>query len=416
MDMNKWRPRILVTLSVCLAAGILAWAQIVPGQLPKTPAAPPQPGQVEPDAGKTATEKPVVDSQKTAPASDDTPTFDKNDRSQIIGTAGTSRVVVPTTVLDPDGHGYVRGLKSSDFEVLDNGTPQKIDAELIEQPLSVVLAVQANSEVEGFLPKLRKSANLLHGLVTGVEGDVAILAFDHRMMLLQDFTNDPDKLDDAMQHLRSGSTRSAIIDAVLEGDRMLKRHDRDNKRRRVVILISRDVNNGSVAKLSETVRDMQFDNVTVYCVDISKTLSALTQDPGYPRPMHGGIPAEAMPSNPGGGGPNTMTNDAQMNTGNALELVPPLLTSIHDLFKKPPARAFTYFTGGHVYNFATSRGLEKAIADIGQDLNNQYVLSYALTAETKSEPGFHNIVVKVDRPGLKIRTRPGYWWGGGKIE
>jgi hypothetical protein len=132
--------------------------------------------------------------------------------------------------------------------------------------------------------------------------------------------------------------------------------------------------------------------------------------------MHGGIPAEAMPSNPGGGGPNTMTNDAQMNTGNALELVPPLLNSIHDLFKKPPARAFTYFTGGRVYNFATDRGLEKAIADIGQDLNNQYVLSYAANLDTKTEPGFHNIVVKVDRPGLKIRTRPGYWWGGGKIE
>lgn len=413
VDMNKLRPRILVILSVCLAAGILAWAQIVPGQLPKTPAAPPQPGQVETDADKPAAEKPVVDSQKAAPASDDTPTFDK---SQPTYTGGTSRVVVPTSVLDPDGHGYVRGLKASDFEVLDNGVPQKVDAELIDQPMSVVLAVQANSEVEGFLPKLKKSANLLHGLVTGVEGDVAILAFDHRMMLLQDFTNDPDKLDDAMQHLRSGSTSSAIIDAVLEGDRMLRHHDPHDKRRRVIILISRDVNKGSQAKLSETVRDMQFHNITVYCVDISKTLSALTQDPGYPRPMHGGIPAEAMPSNPGGGGPNTMTNDAQMNTGNALELVPPLLNSIHDLFKKPPARAFTYFTGGRVYNFATDRGLEKAIADIGQDLNNQYVLSYAANLDTKTEPGFHNIVVKVDRPGLKIRTRPGYWWGGGKIE
>jgi hypothetical protein len=152
-------------------------------------------------------------------------------------------------------------------------------------------------------------------------------------------------------------------------------------------------------------------------VDISKILSALTKEPDYPRPAHGGIPAEAMPAPiGGGGGPNTMTNDAQQADGNALELVPPLLRSIHDLFKKPPARAFAYFTGGRVYNFATDRGLEKAIADIGQDLNNQYVLSYALTADTKTDPGFHNIVVKVDRPGLVIRTRPGYWWGGGQIE
>lgn len=409
--MNRLRPRTLLFLSISLAAALLTGAQIIPGKLPPGPApAPPQPGQLAPEEQKpAATEKPAT----PAAADDDKPVFEKD---QIIGRSGTSRVVVPTTVLDPDGHGYVTGLKASDFEVYDNDKPQKIDAELIEQPLSVVLAVQANSEVEGFLPKLKKSANLLHGLVTGVDGDVAILAFDHRMQHLQDFTNDPDKLDDAMQHLRAGSTSSALIDAVLESDRMLRRRDRDNKRRRVIILISRDVNKGSQAKLSETVRDMQFDNITVYCVDISKTLSALTQDPGFPRPDHGGIPAEAMPSNPGGHGMNTMTNDAQMRVGNDLELIPPLVQSIHDIFKKPPARAFTYFTGGRVYNFATNRGLEKAISDIGQDLNSQYVLSYKLTEETKSEPGFHNIVVKVDRPGLKIRTRPGYWWGGGKIE
>jgi VWFA-related protein len=409
--MNRLRPGVLLVIGVCLAAGILAWAQIVPGQLPKTPVAPPQPGQLAPEEQvKPAESKPAAG----APAAvDDAPTFEKD---QIIGRSGTSRVVVPTTVLDPDGHGYVRGLKASDFEVLDNGKPQKLDAELIEEPLSVVLAVQANSEVRGFLPKLKKSANLLHGLVTGVDGEVAILAFDHRMQLLQDFTNDPDKLDDAMQRLHDGSTQSAIIDAVLESYHMFKHRDPNHKRRRVIILISRDVNKGSQAKLSETVRDLQFENITVYCVDISKTLSALTQDPGFPRPDHGGIPAEAMPSNPGGAGPNTMTNDAQMRVGNDLELIPPLLNSIHDLFKKPPARAFTYFTGGRVYNFATDRGLEKAISDIGQDLNSQYVLSYPLTADTKSEPGFHTIVVTVDRPGLKIRTRPGYWWGGGQIE
>jgi len=363
-------------------------------------------------APKPADPKPQTAPTAPTAAQDDQPTFkEKSDFSTVV-----RRVIVPTTVLDPDGHGYVTGLKAADFEVFDNDKPQKVDAELIEQPLSVVLAIQANTDVEGFLPKLKKSANLLHGLVTGVDGDVAVLAFDHRMLLLQDFTNDPDKLDDAMQHLKTGSSSSAIIDAVVEGDRLLVRRDRQGIRRRVIVLISRDINKGSQAKLSETVRDMQFHNITVYCVDISKVLSAITKEPGFPRPANGAIPAEAMPSNPGGGGPHTMTNDAQMATGNALELVPPMLRSIHDLFKKPPARAFTYFTGGRVYNFATDRGLEKAISDIGQDLNSQYVLSYTQNKDTASEPGFHNIVVKVDRPGLVIRTRPGYWWGGGQIE
>ncbi len=397
-----------VVMRTCLATGMLAMAlsaQIVPGELP--PTGPPKPGQLA--AQPT---KPAADTAAAAKDASDTPTFQKNSDIKVT----TRLVVVPTTVLDPDGHGYVTGLKASDFELLDNNRMQKIQAELIEQPLSVVLAVQSNSEVSAFLPKLRKSATLLHGLVTGEDGDVAILAFDHRMMQLQDFTKDPDKLDTAMDHLRAGSSSSALIDAVLESDRMLKRHDPEGKRRRVIILISRDINKGSEAKLQETIRQIQFDNTVIYCVDISKTLSALTKEEDYPRPAHGGIPAEAMPTPIGGGsGPNTMTADAQQADGNALELVPPMLRSIHDLFKKTPAQAFTYFTGGRVYNFATEHGLEKAISDIGEDLNSQYVLSYAPADETRAEPGFHNIVVKVDRPGLKIRTRPGYWWGGGQF-
>jgi VWFA-related protein len=418
VDMESWRLSNRVFFGMCLAACILAigasgtlLAQIVPGQLP--PAGPPKPGQLADDPNKPAKDKTTTpDKDTSAPPEDtaaggDQPTFH----------ATVRRVVVPTTVLDPDGHGYVTGLKATDFELYDNNKPQKIEAELIEQPLSVVLAVQANSEVEEFLPKLRQSATLLHGLVTGTEGDVAVLAFDHRMLTLQDFTTDPDKLDNAMQHLRAGSSQSAIIDAILEGDHMLKHHDPYGKRRRVIILVSRDINKGSQAKMPETIRQMQFDNVIVYCVDISKALSAFLKKPDYPRPANGGIPAESMPAPiAGGAGPHTQTADVQQMDGNALNGVQPILRSIHDLFKKTPAEAFTYFTGGRVYNFATEHGLEKAISDIGQDLNSQYVLSYSPREDTKDEPGFHNIRVTVDRPGLQIRTRPGYWWGGGQIQ
>jgi VWFA-related protein len=398
-------------LAVCflaVALGNTSTAQIIPGQLP--PAGPPKPGQLADDP-TSPNERKSSDPSKDAPG--DAPTFQKKPDFSVTA----RRVVVPTTVLDPDGHGYVTGLSAKDFELFDNNRSQKVDAELIEQPMSVVLAIQANSEVEDFLPKLRRSAELLHGLVTGDTGDVAVLAFDHRMLHLQDFTTDPDKLDDAMQHLRAGSSSAALIDAILEADRMLKQHDPYGKRRRIIILLSRDINKGSQAKMPETIRQMQFDNVIIYCVDISKALSAFLKKPDYPRPAHGGIPAESMPAPiAGGSGPNTQTADVQQMDGNALNGVEPVLRSIHDLFKRTPAQAFTYFTGGRVYNFASERGLEKAITDIGQDLNSQYVLSYAPAKETSSEPGFHNIVVKVDRPGLVIRTRPGYWWGGGQIQ
>jgi VWFA-related protein len=217
-----------------------------------------------------------------------------------------------------------------------------------------------------------------------------------------------------MQKIRAGSSSARLVDAVVEADHMLKRHDPENKRRRVVLLMSRNTDKGSEAHLQETVRDMQFDNVIVYSVNISKILTALLKKEDYPRPANGGIPPEAMPPLPGGN-VRSATSDIQQGQGeNALNAIPPLYHSIHDLFKKTPAEAFTQFTGGRIYSFATQRALEEAISDIGKDLNSQYVLSYSPT--NKDEPGFHNIRVFVNQPGLSIRARPGYWWGGGQIQ
>lgn len=394
-----------LALLYLLAAAVFA-QYLPPGQLPPGP--PPQPGQLGPPPKKLSPNTPEPPPKSEVPPGSraDVPDGVENNPIRVP----VRYVLVPTTVLDPDGHGYVNGLSTGDFELFDNGKPQKISADFSQQPLSVVLAVQANSDVEPVIPMLRKTGMLLHGLVTGGEGDVAVLAFDHRMQVLQDFTSDPDKLDDAMQKLTAGSSTAALIDAVLKADQMLKRHDPQNVRRRVIVLLSRNIDKGSQAHLQETVRDMQFDNIIVYPVDISKARTAFFKKPDYPRPANGGVPPEALPNtrNPGA---TSQTDVAQQQTGNLLNAVPPIARSIRDIFKRTPAEAFAYFTGGKRYSFATENGLEAAVTDIGKDLNSQYLLSYS--PNNKDEPGFHTIKVSVDRPGLVIRTRPGYWWGGG---
>lgn len=396
--------RLFAVVALLAAFTAVASGQTLPpGQLPPGP--PPQPGQLGPPPEKLPRSTPEPPPEPTEPAATDT------DTSGNPLTVTTRYVLVPTSVLDPDGHGYVNGLTASDFEVYDNGKLQKINAEYTEQPLSVVLVIQANSEVEPFLPKLKKTGVLFHGLVTGQDGDIAVLSFDHRIQHLQEFTSDPDKLDDSLQKLTSGSSSARLVDAVLEADHMLKRRDPRNVRRRVVVLISRNIDKGSEAHLQETVRDMQFDNVIIYAVDISRALTALLKKPDYPRPQNGGIPPEALPNIAGSQGPRTETSVVQQEDGNALNGVPPIARAIHDIFKRTPAEAFSYFTGGRVYSFATDRALETAVSDIGSDLNSQYLLSY--NPNDKNESGFHTIRVLVNRPGLKIRCRPGYWWGGG---
>ncbi|MBV8553441.1 MAG: VWA domain-containing protein [Acidobacteriaceae bacterium] len=397
--------KIALFFAVAAAASPQA---LPPGELPPGP--PPAPGQLGPAPKSPPASAPLATPKSTEPAANDVPDDPNNYRIRVK----TQNVLVPTTVFDPDGHGYVNGLTTKDFEVFDNDHPQKINADFSQQPVSVVLAIQANADVEPMLPKIRQTGVLVHGLVTGADGDVAILAFDHRLQVLQDFTSSPDKLDDAMQKLRAGSSTARVIDAVMESDHMLKRHDPQNVRRRVIVLLSRNTDKGSEAHLQETLRAMQFDNVIVYPVDISRFVTALLKKPGYPGRQNGGVPPEAVPNMRGGGSGVSETNVVQQEDGNWFNAVPPILHSIHDLFKKSTSEALAYFTGGRVYSFGTQNGLEDAITDIGKNLRSQYLLSYAPSQSTQQEPGFHTIRVTVNRPQLKILTRPGYWWGGGQ--
>jgi VWFA-related protein len=392
----------MIAATALLGAISLAPAQtLAPGQQPPGP--PPAPGQLGPAPKTVQPNEPLPNPQEQRIES--AASADPN-----VIRVPVKYVLVPTTVLDPDGHGYVNGIAENEFQVLDNGKPQKISSDFSQQPVSVVLAVQANSEVEPMIGTLRKAGILLQGLVTGQQGDVAVLAFDHRMQVLQDFTDDPAKLSDSMQKLTSGSSTSAVVDAVMKADLMLRDHDRQNVRRRVIILVSRDVDKGSQIHLEEAIHRMQFDNIVVYCVDISKFKTALLKQPDYPRPANGGVPPEALPS--ANGQIRTPANVSQEADGNWLNVIPATAHGMHDLFKRSPAEAFIYFTGGNIYHFSNQKGLEAAVTDIGKDLNSQYLLSYALS--NTQDPGFHTIKVVVDRPGLKVRTRPGYWWGGGE--
>jgi VWFA-related protein len=403
----------LTIAGVFLLAGVSALAQVPVGEstLPKVDEAnlpPAQPGQPAPKAKQgQGTPQKRTGSSDSQPASSE---FHGNPNDIVVT---TRTVLVPTTVYDPSQRGYVNGLSVTDFTLYDNGKEQRINSDFSYEPLSVVVCVQANSAVEAMIPKLKTIGVLLHGLVTGATGDVAVVAFDHRLRLLQDWTNDPDRLDDSMQKLTAGSSTARTIDAVLEADRMLKQHDPENRRRRVVLLFSQGYDKGSEAKTDETLRQMQFDNVVVYAINISKLASALMRTPDISsRPLAGGIPPEAIHSI---NGTNNATTVLQNNPGgNALNVIPPVWRSVKDLFKLPPDQAFTRMTGGRVYSFARQNGLEEAINDIGANLHSQYLLSY--TPNNQTEPGFHTIRVVVNHPGLLIEARQGYYWGGGAIQ
>ena len=126
------------------------------------------------------------------PAPPEVPTSEETIRTRV------DVVMAPVTVLNRHGD-YVSGLQPQDFHLLDNGKEQDIHVDVTFQPISMVIAVQANDHVEGILPKINKIGSMIQPMVTGEQGEVAVMAFDHRFQLKQNFTNDPGKIETAIK-------------------------------------------------------------------------------------------------------------------------------------------------------------------------------------------------------------------------
>jgi VWFA-related protein len=351
----------------------------------------------DPSAAKPAVPAPAQTSAPaplTTTAEDETTTF----------RASVRNILAPVTVLDRSG-GLVEGIEAGRFHLFDNNKEQKIAVDITVQPISLVIAVQQSDRVEAVLNQIHRIGPMIQPILTGGDGEAAVISFDSRIQTKQDFTNDPDKLDKAIQSIHAGNTPSRMIDAVETGIQKLK--TRNSNRRRIILLISETRDVSSEARLRETLIAAQLANVTVYTVDISQIVTNVTSKP-QPTQMSA-IPPAAY--NLPGGVPNTPTAMEHLGlAGNRAEFVP-LLKDLYlgtkRIFVENPAEVFTEGTGGAQFTFKKERGLEDAVESLSREIHSQYLITYAPNDLT--EDGFHQIRVDVDLPDLIVRTRPGYY-------
>jgi VWFA-related protein len=310
-------------------------------------------------------------------------------------------VIVPTTVRNRAGD-VINGLQLQDFELYDNNKLQKITADVRDEPLSLVVAVQRSSNITEVLPKIQRIGSMVNQLVAGQDGEVAVIGFDHRIQVMQDFTTETTKISEAMRKMTPGSSNHAVIDAVDASIRLLKKQP--TERRRVLLLIAEKRDRGSELRLREALTQAQFANVAIYSLDISTIVAALTDKGMPPRPP--AIPPEAQHL-PGGYPSTPTTVDQNYYNGNYVPVLVDIFKATKSMFVDDTLDVFTRFTGGREYSFVGERSLDKAISGISEELHSQYLLSYS--PNNQKEGGFHDIRVVVNRPELEVRTRPGYW-------
>jgi Ca-activated chloride channel family protein len=126
-------------------------------------------------------------------------------------------VRVDVLVTDRENGPAVRGLGPDDFEVLDNGVPQKVDLVSFEQiPLNVILALDLSDSVEG--DRLEHLQGASSALINGLEKEdqVALVGFSHVVTLGASLTADHSKVRQALgETFASGDT--ALIDGTFAG-------------------------------------------------------------------------------------------------------------------------------------------------------------------------------------------------------
>ena len=320
----------------------------------------------------------------------------------------TDLVVAPVTVFDRQG-AYVNGIQQDQFHLYDNDKEQNIHVDIAYQPLSIVIAIQANSHVQSILPQVQKIGSLISPLVIGDQGEAAVVAYDARIRTLQDFTSDSDKITKAIKSIYPGSTSNRMVDAVVDSARMLD--SRPKNRRRILLLIGETRDLGSESHAREALIDLQLANVEFYSVDMSRFISTIMAPhevdsrpdplPATAHPLPGGVPST----------PTTLETVYGLNGGRA-EFIPLMVELLKDakaIFKDNPVELFTKGTGGSEFSFYRRHGLEEAIQKIGEELHSQYLISY--NPNDKEEGGFHQITVTVTgRSDIgRVQTRPGYW-------
>src|SRR5205823_9198047 len=108
-------------------------------------------------------------------------------------------VTAPVTVVDSSGE-FVYDLDAKDFQLLDNGVPQKIDRFDTEtETVAAVILVETNEAVAPLLPQVKPLGSLFSSLLLVPKGEAAVIFFYDRLCVALLFSNESDKLAGALR-------------------------------------------------------------------------------------------------------------------------------------------------------------------------------------------------------------------------
>jgi Ca-activated chloride channel homolog len=275
------------------------------------------------------------------------------------------------TVTDKKGRNQT-GLSKDDFRVSEDGQPQTIAffSKETDLPLRIGVLIDTSNSVSERLHFEEEAAiDFLSQAIRPGKDLAFVVGFDVEPQLVQDYTDDVEKLSNAIRGLAAGGTTS-LYDALFYAckQKMLTLNDAgpnpgsDSYLRRVLIVVSdgRDTNSGR--SRDEALQMAERSEAIIYAISTN----------------------------------NSGTNTAGGNTPNGYG---------------PGDRILKYFaeeTGGRVFYPFEASDLESNFREIGAELRSQYSLAYTPT-NNKRDGTLRKITVETTQKGLRVRAKTGYY-------
>lgn len=247
----------------------------------------------------------------------------------------------------------VPGLKVSDFELYEDKRRQSIDFfseidETSEVPLTIALLVDTSGSVKNKLDFEKQTAAEFFSSVLRRRKDLAlIIQFDSEVNLVQDFTDDPDRLIDALDKLEAGNSTSLYDAIYLAAEEKL----RGEAGRKVIVVITDGEDTSSRLSKRDAIEAAQRRDILIYGIGVR----------------------------------------GEMGTDFGV------------------LKQFAEETGGRFFSpRADLREIREAFRAIGEELKGQYSIGYRST-NPRRDGAFRAIEIRCKVRGLRVRARRGYY-------
>jgi Ca-activated chloride channel family protein len=332
-----------------LAIGAL-WVLTSLGTQAQQPAPPPPPAAASTEPQTKPSTEPLP--QQKTPA--------------ITSTTGLVHLVA--TVMDRH-RDFVTDLDQADFKVLEDGTPQDIRyfGRETDLPLRIGVLLDTSNSIRPRLDFEKDAAlDFLQHVLRRNKDQAFVMTFDNEPEVIQDYTGDLALLTDAIRKQRAGGG-TALNDAIYRAAEKLVNppvpKGANPEIRRVLVVISDGNDNLSDHALSEAVDSTIRAEAVIYCISTNTDWLALDGD--KPRKIH----VE--------GGDKVLEQFADQS-------------------------------GGRVFYPYKVDDLAQSFVDIGDELRSQYFIAYSPN-NPQASGQYRKIDVQIDRKGLQVRTRKGYY-------